>query len=144
MGIYLSEGMTQSFVVSGAPVKVGDVVHINSDGTISKADGSKGIIGVVEGASFKGKYSGIPGTPYTQGIIEVGEKATVRMKGLVKVYVYSGSSTTAGKMVIPDSSNPGGVKDATGTEFTDILLGNALDSVTGSASGAECRVLLMR
>ena len=144
VNVYVSEGMTQAFTVEGAAVKVGDAVHLNAAGTISKADDSKGFIGVVEGASFKGKYSGIPGTAYTQGEVAVGDLATVRMKGLVKCLVYTGSNTGAGAVVIADSGNPGGVVSAAGTEFTARLIGTSLDAVTGTSAGAEVRVLLLR
>jgi predicted RecA/RadA family phage recombinase len=144
VSVYVSEGMTQAFVVSAAAIKIGDAVLLNNDGTISKSDGSATFIGVAEGASFRGKYSGIPGTPRVQGQIEIGEQATVRMKGLVKCLCYAGSATTAGNLLIGDTGNPGGVVDAAGTEWAGKLIGTALDSVTGSSAGVEVRVLLLR
>jgi hypothetical protein len=143
-GVYVSEGMTQAFIVKTAAIKVGQCVDLDTDGTVILGSGGKPILGVVEGSSFKGKYTGIPGTANTPGQVEVGDKATVRMHGVVRCLVYTGSSVTAGKLVVADGGNPGGIEDAAGTEWTNLILGQALESATGSASGTECKVLLLK
>jgi hypothetical protein len=81
-----------------------------------------------------------------QNVPESGEAASVRIQGVSKLVIAASEALTAGDYVGTTSAATATKVDATatGADLADVIMGQMLDTVTGSSPAAALGSVLMR